>query len=86
MVLARILLRARIVVYSIQFPTENSIYEILKAVSFADDLILAIRIETIRAVENISNIEMSKIAGRSRNNKIKSNEYNSMFIIISRRK
>ena len=41
---------------NIQF-TKNS-----KAVAFADDLILAIRKEAIRAAENISNIEMSKIA------------------------
>jgi len=32
-----------------------------KAIAFADDLILAVRNETIRAAENISNIEMSKI-------------------------
>ena len=41
-----------------------------KAVAFADDFILAIRNETIRAAENISNIEMSKITAWSRNNKI----------------
>ena len=40
-----------------------------KAVAFADDLILAIRSETIRAVENISNIEMSKITKWAKNKK-----------------
>jgi hypothetical protein len=45
-----------------------------KAVAFADDLILDTRNETIRAAENISNIEMSKITAWSRNNKINFNE------------
>jgi len=45
-----------------------------KAVAFADDLILAIRNETERAAENISNIEMSKITAWLRNNKINFNE------------
>jgi len=65
---------------NIQF-TKNS-----KAVAFADDLILAIRKETIRAAENISNIETSKITAWSRNNTINFNEDKSRFMIISRRK
>ena len=55
-----------------------------KAVAFADDLILAIKNESIRAAENISNIEMSKITAWSRNNKINFNEDKSK--IITRRK
>jgi hypothetical protein len=55
----RILLRARVLEHpysllNIQF-TKSS-----KAVAFADDLIITIRNETIRAAENISNIEMRK--------------------------
>jgi len=57
-----------------------------KAVAFADDLILAIRNETIRAAENISNIEMSKITAWSGNNNINFNEDKSRVMIISRRK
>ena len=57
-----------------------------KAVAFADDLILAIRNETLRAAKNISNIEMSKITAWSRNNKIDFNEDKSKVMIISRRK
>ena len=69
----------------------NSLLNILftknsKAVVFADDLILTIRKETIRATENISNIDMSKIAAWSRNNKINFNEDKSRVMIISRRK
>ena len=57
-----------------------------KAVAFPNDLILAIRNETIRAAENISNIEMSKITAWSRNNKINFNEDKSKVMTISRRK
>jgi hypothetical protein len=61
---------------NIQF-TKNS-----KAVAFADDLILAIRKENIRAAEKISNIEMSKIVTWSRNNKINFNKDKSKFMKI----
>jgi hypothetical protein len=57
-----------------------------KAVAFADDLILAIRNKTIKAAENISNTEMSKITAWSRNNKININEDTSKVMIISKRK
>ena len=79
-------MRARVLEHPIQFPTEHSIHESTKAVAFADDLILAIRNETVRAAENISNIEMSKITAWSRNNKINFNEDKSKVMIISRRK
>ena len=48
--------------------------KISKAVAFTDNLILAIKNETVRSVENISNTEMSKITAWSRNNKINFNE------------
>ena len=57
-----------------------------KAVAYADDLILVIRNESIRAAENVSNIEMGKIAAWSRNNKINFNEDKSLLMIVSRRK
>ena len=57
-----------------------------KAVAFADDLILAVRNETIRAAENISNIKVSKITGWSRNNKINFNEDKSKVIKSRKRK
>jgi hypothetical protein len=56
-----------------------------KTVAFADDLILAIRSETIRAAENVSNIEMRKITTWSKN-KINFNEEKSKVMVISRRK
>jgi len=53
----------------------------------ADDSILAIRNETVRAAENSSNIEMRQITGCSNNNnKINFNEGNSRVKILSRMK
>ena len=57
-----------------------------KVVAFADDLILAIRSNTTRAAENISNIEMAKLTAWAKNNKIIFNEEKSKFMIVSRRK
>jgi len=57
-----------------------------KAVAFADDLILAIRGETVSEVENISNLELSKITGRSKSNKISFDEEKSKVMLMSRRK
>jgi hypothetical protein len=41
-----------------------------KVVAFADDLIMATRGDSLRAVENYTNVELSKIDGRARKNKI----------------
>jgi formyltetrahydrofolate synthetase len=57
-----------------------------KAVAFANDLILAIRSDTIREAENISNIEMCKLTAWSKNNKISFNEEKFKVMVISRRK
>jgi hypothetical protein len=51
-----------------------------KAVAFADDLILAIRGETISEVENFSNLELSKITAWSKSNKVSFDEDNSKFM------
>lgn len=57
-----------------------------KVVAFADDLILAIRADSIRALENYSNGELSKITVWSKANKTKFNEEKSKVMLISRRK
>jgi hypothetical protein len=57
-----------------------------KVVAFADDLILAIRADSIRAVKNYSNGDLSKIAAWSKINKTKFNEEKSKVMLISRRK
>jgi hypothetical protein len=48
-----------------------------KVVAYADDLLIAIRGNSVRAVENYANAEMSKIDEWSRRNKIKFNDKKS---------
>ena len=55
-------------------------------VAFADDVILAVKAETIREAENLVNIEMGKITRWAKNNKIKFNENKSKAMLITRRK
>ena len=55
-------------------------------VAYADDLIMATRGESIRAVENYTNVELSKIKGWAKNNKIKFNDTKSKVMLVSRRK
>jgi len=58
----------------------------IKAVAFADDLLIAVKAESIRDAENITNIEMNKILNWAKNNKINFNEQKSKAMVISRRK
>jgi len=46
-----------------------------KAVAFADDLVIMIKAEYIREVENNANVELNKILARAKENKIRFNEY-----------
>jgi ribonuclease HI len=57
-----------------------------KVVAYADDLIMATRGESIRAVENYTNVELSKIQRWAKNNKIKFNDTKSKVMLVSRRK
>ena len=57
-----------------------------KVVAYADDLLIATRGDTVRAVENYANVELSKIAGWSRRNKTKFNDKKSKVMIVTRRK
>jgi hypothetical protein len=57
-----------------------------KVVAFADDLLLAIRGESVTAVENYANVELSKITLYAKNNKIIFNEEKSKAMVVSRRK
>jgi predicted Mrr-cat superfamily restriction endonuclease len=56
-----------------------------KAIAFADDLLIAVKAESIRKAENITNTEMNKILIWTKN-KIKFNEQKSKVMVISRRK
>jgi hypothetical protein len=55
-----------------------------KVVAFADDLILAIKGESVRVIENYANIELSKLTLWSKNNEIKFNEEKSKAILVTR--
>jgi hypothetical protein len=57
-----------------------------KVVAYADDLIMATRVESLRAVENYTKVELSKIKGWAKNNKIKFNDTKSKVMLVSRRK
>jgi hypothetical protein len=57
-----------------------------KAVAFADDLLLAMKAESIREAKNITNIEMNKILTWAKNNKLTLNEEKSKAMVITRRK
>jgi hypothetical protein len=61
-------------------------YKKTKVVAFADDLILAIRAYSTKALENYSNGELNKITAWAKDNKIKFNEETSKVMLISRRK
>jgi ribonuclease HI len=57
-----------------------------KMIAFADDIIIAVRAESIREAENITNIEVGKIMTWAKNNKINFNENKSKVMLITRRK
>ena len=69
----------------------NSLLEIkymvgTKVEAFADDLIMATRGESVIAVENYVNAELSKINAWSKNNKTRFNDKKSKVMLVSRRK
>ena len=57
-----------------------------KAITFADDLLIMIKAESIPEAENIMNAELSKISAWARENKLKFNEQKSQVMLMSRRK
>jgi hypothetical protein len=57
-----------------------------KVIAFADDLFIAVKAESIREAENMTNIEMNKIKNWAKNNKINFNEQKFKAMVISRRK
>jgi len=57
-----------------------------KVVAYADDLILASMGDWVRAVENYTNVELRKINGWAKTNKIKFNDTKSKVMLVSRRK
>ena len=57
-----------------------------KVAAYADDLLIATRAESIRAVENYANADMSKIDEWARRNKIKFNEKSKVVLVIRRKR
>jgi hypothetical protein len=58
----------------------------IKAIAFADDLILVTRGKTVVEAKNFTNNELSKIKKKKKNYKIKFNDDKSTAMLVSRRK
>jgi hypothetical protein len=54
--------------------------------AFADDLLIALKAATVTEVENITNMEMSKITEWSKENKLDFNYQKSKVMLLSRRR
>jgi len=54
-----------------------------KAIAFADDLLIAVKAESIREAENIANIEINIILTWAKNNKINFSKQKCKVIVIS---
>jgi len=57
-----------------------------KIIAFADDVLLLIRGQTVSEIDNIANLELTKISKWARENKFRFNERNSKTMLMSRRK
>ena len=57
-----------------------------KVVAFADDLIIATRGGSVKAVEHYVNVELCKINDWIKNNKARYNDKKSKVMLVSRRK
>jgi len=54
--------------YLLQFATENKFKSSTKLIAFADDLLLQTRWERVTEIENIANLESTKITTWAREN------------------
>jgi predicted RNA-binding protein with RPS1 domain len=57
-----------------------------KVVAYADDLLIATRGDSIRALENYANVEVSKMEECLRRNKIKFNDKKSKVMLVTKMK
>jgi len=55
-----------------------------KVVAYADDLLIATRGDSVRAVENYTNVEPNKIDGWSKKNKIKFKDTKFEVMLVTR--
>jgi len=58
----------------------------MKTVTFADNLVIMIKADSIREAENIANVELSKISAWAKENKIRFNEQKLKVMLMTRRK
>jgi hypothetical protein len=74
--------------WNLQFNSlmEINFMETTKVVAYSDDLLVATERDSVRAVENYANVELGKIDGWSRRNKIKFNDKKSKVMLATRRK
>ena len=56
-----------------------------KAIAFADELLIAVRAESVIEAENFANTEISRIKNWAKNNKITFNEQKSKVMVVTRR-
>ena len=57
-----------------------------KAIAFASDLLIAVRVGNVQEAENLANIEINKITNWAKENKITFNEQKSKVMLATRRK
>jgi hypothetical protein len=58
----------------------------MRAIAFADDLLIAVKAATVAEVEKFTYMEMSKITKWSKENKLHFKDQKLKFILISRRR
>jgi hypothetical protein len=54
-----------------------------KMIAYSDNLLIATRGDSVRATESYANVELSKIEGWSRRNKIKFNDKKSKVMLVT---
>ena len=57
-----------------------------KTIAYADDLLTAVKVETVREAENYANTEISKTTKWAKYNKITFNEQKSKAMVVTRKK
>jgi hypothetical protein len=70
--------------YTIQHITQLEFGKRTKATAFADDLLIAVRVENVRESENFANIEVNKITKWGEENKITFSEQKSKVMVVTR--
>jgi hypothetical protein len=80
------MLWSRVLEPTIQLAHGNQLHGEKQVVAHAEDLFVATKGVSVRAVENYANVELGKMDGCSRRNKIKFNDKKSKVVLVTRRK